>query len=226
MQRHDMTRAADSRLEKEQQLRRDLRSVLRKVLRLDATVARRLGIHGTDLASLELLETADEPVTPTMLSDYLGISTGSATAAIDRLERAGFVRRVPHSHDRRGDGRRGHNCGFWGCFGLTQDNAMFADFGFDPALNFALGNPVQHFRVGRRGFRAEVSVICRQITEIFRNRLHRVERVVKPLQGTGECPVGDREDFTGSDHRMLAFYKTTLLLYPLADQFRGQIGVI
>lgn len=97
-----MTRAADSRLEKEQQLRRDLRSVLRKVLRLDATVARRLGIHGTDLASLELLETADEPVTPTMLSDYLGISTGSATAAIDRLERAGFVRRVPHSHDRRG----------------------------------------------------------------------------------------------------------------------------
>ena len=102
MQRHDMTRAADSRLEKEQQLRRDLRSVLRKVLRLDATVARRLGIHGTDLASLELLETADEPVTPTMLSDYLGISTGSATAAIDRLERAGFVRRVPNSHDRRG----------------------------------------------------------------------------------------------------------------------------
>ena len=102
MQRHDMTRAADSRLEKEQQLGRDLRSVLRKVLRLDATVARRLGIHGTDLASLELLETADEPVTPTMLSDYLGISTGSATAAIDRLERAGFVRRVPNSHDRRG----------------------------------------------------------------------------------------------------------------------------
>lgn len=102
MQRHDMTRAADSRLEKEQQLRRDLRSVLRKVLRLDATVARRLGIQGTDLASLELLETADEPVTPTMLSDYLGISTGSATAAIDRLERAGFVRRVPNSHDRRG----------------------------------------------------------------------------------------------------------------------------
>ena len=102
MQRHDMTRAADSRLEKEQQLRRDLRSVLRKVLRLDATVARRLGIHGTDLASLELLETADEPVTLTMLSDYLGISTGSATAAIDRLERAGFVRRVPNSHDRRG----------------------------------------------------------------------------------------------------------------------------
>ena len=83
-------------------MRRDLRSVLRKVLRLDATVARRLGIHGTDLASLELLETADEPVTPTMLSDYLGISTGSATAAIDRLERAGFVRRVPNSHDRRG----------------------------------------------------------------------------------------------------------------------------
>ena len=102
MQEDDLTSASESRWQKEQKLRHDLRLVLRKVLRLDAAVASRLGIHGTDLASLELLETADEPVTPTMLSDYLGISTGSATAAIDRLERAGFVRRVPNSHDRRG----------------------------------------------------------------------------------------------------------------------------
>ena len=102
MQEDDLTSASESRWQKEQKLRRDLRLVLRKVLRLDAAVASRLGIHGTDLASLELLETADTPVTPTMLSDYLGISTGSATAAIDRLERAGFVRRIPNSVDRRG----------------------------------------------------------------------------------------------------------------------------
>lgn len=65
-------------------------------------VARRLGVHATDLASMDLLHSAETPVTPRMLSDYLGISTGSATAAIDRLEQAGYVQRVPNPNDRRG----------------------------------------------------------------------------------------------------------------------------
>lgn len=65
-------------------------------------VARRLGIHATDLASMDLLNSAESPVTPKVLSEHLGISTGSATAAIDRLERAGYTRRVPNPSDRRG----------------------------------------------------------------------------------------------------------------------------
>lgn len=35
------------------------------------------------------------------LADRLGITTGSLTVAIDRLEKLGMVERKPHQHDRR-----------------------------------------------------------------------------------------------------------------------------
>ncbi len=35
------------------------------------------------------------------LADRLGITTGSLTVAIDRLEKLGMVERKPHEHDRR-----------------------------------------------------------------------------------------------------------------------------
>ena len=35
------------------------------------------------------------------LADRLGITTGSLTVAVDRLEKAGMVERKPHEHDRR-----------------------------------------------------------------------------------------------------------------------------
>lgn len=102
MSTSDLARPATERDLLEEQLRSNLRGVLRKVLKLDRAVARKLGIHATDLSSLQLLQTSEEPVTPTALARYLGISTGSATAAIDRLEKAGFVRRVRSENDRRG----------------------------------------------------------------------------------------------------------------------------
>lgn len=35
------------------------------------------------------------------LADRLGITTGSLTVAVDRLEKLGMVERTPHEHDRR-----------------------------------------------------------------------------------------------------------------------------
>lgn len=35
------------------------------------------------------------------LADRLGITTGTLTVAVDRLEKLGMVRRKPHEHDRR-----------------------------------------------------------------------------------------------------------------------------
>lgn len=35
------------------------------------------------------------------LADRLGITTGSLTVAVDRLERLGMVERKPHEHERR-----------------------------------------------------------------------------------------------------------------------------
>lgn len=43
----------------------------------------------------------DRHVTPAELTRYLGVSTASTTAIIDRLERSGHVTRVPHPTDRR-----------------------------------------------------------------------------------------------------------------------------
>src|SRR5215472_11433890 len=40
--------------------------------------------------------------TPSELALYTGLSTGAATAMIDRLERAKLVNRRPHPSDRRG----------------------------------------------------------------------------------------------------------------------------
>jgi DNA-binding MarR family transcriptional regulator len=40
-------------------------------------------------------------VSPSELTRYLGVSTASTTAIIDRLEKSGHVRRVPHPTDRR-----------------------------------------------------------------------------------------------------------------------------
>ena len=41
------------------------------------------------------------PVKPGDVAKYLGISTASTTSLLDRLESAGYLRRVPHPSDRR-----------------------------------------------------------------------------------------------------------------------------
>ena len=69
----------------------------------DATLslARRLGLGATDIAALEHLMAADEPLGPVQLGQRLGIASASATALVDRLERGGHVHRSPHPQDRR-----------------------------------------------------------------------------------------------------------------------------
>jgi len=43
----------------------------------------------------------DQEVTPAMLTRYLGITSASTTALLDRLERSGHVSRTPNPADRR-----------------------------------------------------------------------------------------------------------------------------
>jgi DNA-binding MarR family transcriptional regulator len=44
---------------------------------------------------------AGRSVSPSEITRYLGVSTASTTAIIDRLEKSGHVTRVPHPSDRR-----------------------------------------------------------------------------------------------------------------------------
>jgi DNA-binding MarR family transcriptional regulator len=63
-------------------------------------VAERLGLAGIDVDSLDVLLTEGR-VTVGRLAELTGLTTGSATRMVDRLEQAGFVRRVPDPADRR-----------------------------------------------------------------------------------------------------------------------------
>ena len=63
-------------------------------------VADRLGLAGSDIDCLDILS-QEGRLTVGRLSELLGLTTGSTTRMVDRLEQAGFVRRVPDPTDRR-----------------------------------------------------------------------------------------------------------------------------
>jgi DNA-binding MarR family transcriptional regulator len=66
--------------------------------------AQRHGLHPTDLQALIAVMHAEgrgAPLTPGRLGEAIGLSSGATTAAIDRLERAGHLRRTRESTDRR-----------------------------------------------------------------------------------------------------------------------------
>ena len=64
--------------------------------------ADRLGLHSTDWGCVLLLDEAlPEPLTAGQLAELTGLTTGAVTGVLDRLERAGFVRRERDPGDRR-----------------------------------------------------------------------------------------------------------------------------
>ena len=64
------------------------------------TVAIRFGLSESDVEAIEvLLDTG--AATAGRLSELMGLSSGAVTRVIDRLEQAGYVRRVPDPADRR-----------------------------------------------------------------------------------------------------------------------------
>lgn len=64
-------------------------------------VGRKLGLNITDSQCLSLLGIKGIS-TPTELARYTGLTSGSTTAMLDRLEKAGFIRRKHNPSDRRG----------------------------------------------------------------------------------------------------------------------------
>jgi len=62
--------------------------------------SRKLGLNATDAECLSFLMMKGV-ATPTELARYTGLTTGSTTAMLDRLEKANFVIREPNPNDRR-----------------------------------------------------------------------------------------------------------------------------
>lgn len=78
-----------------------LRAVMRSSAEVEHELARRLGLRPLDYAALTHVMTSEQPLGPAELSARLAISTGSGTELVDRLERAGHVRRGRDPNDRR-----------------------------------------------------------------------------------------------------------------------------
>jgi len=77
-----------------------IRKVGAQAVLISDLVATRVGINSTDLECLDLLQ-LNGPITAGQMSTRSGLTTGATTAMIDRLERAGYVRRRRDSDDRR-----------------------------------------------------------------------------------------------------------------------------
>lgn len=78
-------------------------------LRIAETIAARqqirgVGLRGMDRAAVvyvEELDQVEQSATPTGLARYLGISTAAVTHVLDRLTKAGLIRRERSDSDRR-----------------------------------------------------------------------------------------------------------------------------
>jgi DNA-binding MarR family transcriptional regulator len=75
------------------------KATAQSVLLSEATAAR-AGLNSSDLECLDLLN-FEGPSPPGRLAELTGLTTGAVTMLVDRLERAGFVRRTPNPEDRR-----------------------------------------------------------------------------------------------------------------------------
>ncbi|GIJ73475.1 MarR family winged helix-turn-helix transcriptional regulator [Virgisporangium ochraceum] len=68
---------------------------------LDVALGRRLRLSPGDYLAMKHLMTSEQALGPVELGALVGLTSGSATGLVDRLERAGHVRRHRDPHDRR-----------------------------------------------------------------------------------------------------------------------------
>jgi len=77
-----------------------LRAIDSDMDRIDELAAAQLGVNRTDFRCLDILSRGTA-ITAGQLAVEAGLTTGAVTALIDRLEQAGYVRRVRDEEDRR-----------------------------------------------------------------------------------------------------------------------------
>ena len=64
-------------------------------------IGERLGLNPTDHKCLDIIIRSPTPMNPTQLAEETGLSTATITGVMDRLERAGYVKRERDTTDRR-----------------------------------------------------------------------------------------------------------------------------
>ncbi|MFF0344862.1 MarR family winged helix-turn-helix transcriptional regulator [Kribbella sp. NPDC004875] len=71
-----------------------------EVVLYNHAVSAKVGLGASDSQFMTLLQTYG-PLTPRQLAEYTGLTSGTVTGVIDRLESHGFVTRRPDPRDRR-----------------------------------------------------------------------------------------------------------------------------
>jgi DNA-binding MarR family transcriptional regulator len=86
------------------QLREEVAHGVRRAIALTVLyndqVASKVGMSASESQSMHLLQLYG-PMTPGRLAEVTGLSTGTITGVVDRLERLGFARRERSTQDRR-----------------------------------------------------------------------------------------------------------------------------
>jgi DNA-binding MarR family transcriptional regulator len=78
------------------------RELATKSLFFHTLVASKVGLNATDTRCLDILgRSGSASVTAGALTEATGLTTGAITGILDRLERAGFVKRIKDAGDRR-----------------------------------------------------------------------------------------------------------------------------
>ena len=79
---------------------RCLREFIAGSIMYNQQVADRVGLRLTDMQCINVLDLMG-PSTPGELACSTGLTTGGVTVMLDRLEKSGYVKRVPNPRDRR-----------------------------------------------------------------------------------------------------------------------------
>jgi DNA-binding MarR family transcriptional regulator len=95
-----MTRDSRERAELLVSLNDEFRQLSTATILFHQAIADRLGMNVTDHKCADILLRTG-PITAGELAQRTGLTTGAITGVIDRLERAGFVRRAKDPSDRR-----------------------------------------------------------------------------------------------------------------------------
>jgi MarR family transcriptional regulator, organic hydroperoxide resistance regulator len=78
----------------------EIRKLIAAAIFFNAQAAEKAGLGLTDMQMLHMLQLYG-PSTPSRLGAWTGLSSGGVTVALDRLEKAGYIRRRPNPADRR-----------------------------------------------------------------------------------------------------------------------------
>jgi DNA-binding MarR family transcriptional regulator len=82
------------------QLEIEMRTAQAAIDQMNEAACSALGINRTDLSCMEIID-REQPLPAGRLAQQSGLTTAAITAVIDRLEKAGYARRLDDPSDRR-----------------------------------------------------------------------------------------------------------------------------